>query len=628
MCGICGFSGPPDEALLRKMAQTIVHRGPDEDGFYADGRMNLGMRRLSIIDLATGHQPITNERRTVWTVFNGEIYNYEELRRDLIARGHTFYTDHSDTEVIVHLYEEFGAAFPNKINGMFAIALWDTEKDIMLLVRDRLGVKPLFYAEMRGALVFGSEIKAILEHPSYRREMNFEAVYHYFSMKHVPAPLTAFKGIYALSPGEMLTYTRGRTTLERWWKVCFTEDESMDETFASGRIFTLLEEATRLRMKSDVPFGAYLSGGVDSSAIVALMSGMSRKPVKTFSLGYEDELKNKEADLFYARKVSEQYRTEHHEYIMSFRELIEDIGDVVRAFDQPFSGTISTFFLTKIIRKHVKVALSGDGADEIFGSYLSHRIAQPMAHYHALLGGKRAGGEWTDQEKRLFLPVDIDYLETLHRKSGGDEVRWRYGLLLATDDDKRKMLGAAFKTKGTIASTLSLLEQYYSSVSSRNPLNRVLEMELSTLFPDQVLAFVDFLSMAHSVEIRSPFLDYRLVEFVATIPGRLKIRDGVVKDILKRSVGHVLPEGIVSRPKEGFVLPVFDWMMDRMRGFCADVLSPGRLDKHGLLQKEYVNTMVKDYYAGNRSLAGRLWNMMMFQIWWERYFGSGTYVNN
>lgn len=624
MCGICGFTGSPDENVLKRMTALIIHRGPDEDGYYADGNINLGMRRLSIIDVTTGHQPIHNEDRSIWTVFNGEIYNFQELRKELEEKGHRFYTDHSDTEVVVHLYEEYGAGFVHRINGMFAIALWDKEKERLLLIRDRMGVKPLFYAVINGNLIFGSEIKAILAHPAYSRDLSYEGVYHYFTFKNIPAPLTAFKDIYSLLPGEMLTFSKGKATKERWWKIHFNENESYDESYVKERILALLEDATRLRMISDVPFGAYLSGGVDSSSVVALMTRFADKPIKTFSLGYEDELKNKEADIYYARKVSKAYHTEHYEYIMSSQELVEDIENVITAFDQPFSGTISTYFLSKLIKKHVKVALSGDGADELFGSYLSHRVAQPMYHFKKLKAEVKAKEEWNsfiDKKKDLFAPCDIPFLEGLFKISQGDEVAWRYSLCLFSDEEKDALFTENFRRSSNGAGSLNLLKGHFKSLSAKTPLNRILEMEWNTQLPDQVLAFLDFLSMAHSVEIRSPFLDYRLVEFAATIPGNMKIKNGNVKDILKNTVDSLLPQGITNRPKEGFVLPVFDWMVEKLRDYSLDVLSEKRLTKHNLLNTDVVKNILSDYYSGNKSAAGKVWNLMMFQVWWEKYFG-------
>lgn len=622
MCGICGFTGKPNEDILRRMTQTIVHRGPDDDGFYSDGHVNLGMRRLSIIDVETGQQPIHNEDKTLWTVFNGEIYNFVELREELLAQGgHTFYTDHSDTELIVHLYEEYGEEFVHKLNGMFAIALWDASEETLLLIRDRMGVKPLFYTLVNGELIFGSEIKTILAHPSYQQAPNYEGLYHYFTFKHVPAPLTAFQDIYSLLPGELLVFKRGEVQTRRYWKVQFQEQNDCADQAVRDTIFSLLEDAVRVRMRCDVPFGAYLSGGVDSSCVVALMTRFAEKPVTTFALGYEDELKNKEADLYYARKVSEAYGTDHHEYIMSYRELVGDIEDIVGSFDQPFSGTISTYFLTKLIARHVKVALSGDGADELFGSYLSHRTAQPMYHFKRL-ADKITQNALTEKEKNFLKPCDIEYLKDLFaRSNGGDDLGWRYQIYLFRDDEKAKLLSENLMNNDNRTSTFDVIQGYFNMLTSGDPLNRILEMEWNTQLPDQVLAFVDYLSMAHSVEVRSPFLDYRLVEYVATIPGSLKIRNGIVKDILKRTVEPLLPKGITQRPKEGFVLPVFDWMMGQLRDYSQDILSEKRLHRHGLFNSEYVRQMIDAYYSGEKRLVGRVWNIMMFQVWWEHYFG-------
>jgi asparagine synthase (glutamine-hydrolysing) len=620
MCGICGFTGGPDNAVLHRMTRTIMHRGPDEDGFYSDDKVSLGMRRLSIIDVATGHQPVHNENRTIWVVFNGEIYNYTELRSDLEKNGHLFYTHHSDTEVIVHLYEQYGLDFPHKINGMFAIALWESSNQKLILIRDRMGVKPLFYSVVNGQLIFGSEIKAILAHSNCKKEMDYEGIYHYFSLKNIPAPFTAFKNIQVVLPGESIKYSSSKISKEKWWTVKFEENENIAESDAERQIVTLLEDATRLRMRSDVPFGAYLSGGVDSSSIVALMTRYSNIPIKTFALGYEDDLKNKEADLFYARLVSKAYKTEHYEYIMSAKELADDIEKVIYSFDQPFSGTISTFFLSKLIAKHVKVALSGDGADELFGSYLSHRTARPI-YFYRLLREKAIAEKLTGDEKLLLAPCDLNFLEDLYIRSGGDEASWRYCLCQISDSEKRLLLSEDFTRNIVGARTLQLIRNNFISLTAKDPLNRILEVEWNTQLPDQVLAFIDFLSMAHSVEVRSPFLDYRLVEFAATIPGNLKIKRGSVKDILKHAVAPLLPEGIVARPKEGFVLPIYDWMVDKLRKYCLDVLSEDRLKRHGLFNDNAVKAIITGWHQNSKAESSKIWSLVMFQIWWEQYFG-------
>jgi asparagine synthase (glutamine-hydrolysing) len=623
MCGICGFTGPEDKDTLNAMVQSIVHRGPDEDGFFSDGSVNLGMRRLSIIDLESGSQPMHNEDRSLWCICNGELYNFQELRTRLGSLGHRFYTDHSDVETIVHLHEQYGEDFPSEINGMFAIALWDSRKKSLLLIRDRMGVKPLFYAQAGGRVIFGSEIKAILKHPAYSPEPDYASLYHYLSLKNIPSPMSAFAGVQSLLPGEMVRIdANGSVTRRRWWKVFHREDDSLTEAVTTKRIVEILDDATRLRMISDVPFGAYLSGGVDSSTIVALMTRHAGKAVTTFSLGYEDELSNKEADLYHARRVSKQFNTDHHEYIMSSSELVEDVARVIEAFDQPFSGTISTYFLSKLITQHVKVALSGDGADEIFGSYLSHRVAAPMKRF-GQMSERAFSGELTKEEIASLRPCDVDFLKGLYERAGHSarEVDWRYQLYVTTDEGKSSLISDEFRRRIGQTSTRSLIEHYFNDLSARDPLNRMLEMEWNTQLPDQVLAFVDFLSMAHSVEVRSPFLDYRLVEFAATIPGEMKIQGGNVKDILKRAVAPLLPEGIVNRPKEGFVLPVFDWMTGKLSPYIEGVLSPERLSRHGLIDLAAAADVRERFLSGDRSYSASVWNLMMFQLWWEEYFG-------
>jgi len=620
MCGISGFTGKPDQSVLEKMSRVLHRRGPDEEGFYSNGRINLGFQRLSILDLAKGNQPIHNEDKTLWSVLNGEIYNYADLRQTLIQNGHRLYTEHADSELIVHLYEMYGKDFIHKMNGMFAFALWDDQEKKLILSRDRMGVKPLFYAEIEGEIVFSSEIKGILNYPKYSPSPNFEALYHYFSFKNIPAPLTAFKGIYSLLPGETIQFSKGKIEKERWWTLKFEDSEDLDESRFEKEILNLLEDSVRLRMQCDVPFGACLSGGLDSSLVVGLMTRFTSKPISTFALGYEDGLKNKDADIFSARKVSKFFNTEHHEYFMSSKELVEDIDNVINAFDQPFSGTISTYFLSKLIKKHVKVALTGDGSDEQFGSYLSHRLAQPMFYLPRLLNKIQNGINLTKEEENQLKPCDIDFLVDLYERSGEGEVAWRCNLYLQTDQDKQKLLTSNFLEKIHGAETKALVEGHFSSLTAKDPLNRILEMEWKTQLPDQILAFVDSLSMAHSVEMRSPFLDYRFVEYAASIPGGFKIRNGRVKSILKQAALSVLPEEIVDRPKEGFVLPVFDWMTQQMKDYNMDMLSAKQLKKHNFFDEKQIELLLKDYYSGNKANAGKIWNLMMFQVWWNNFF--------
>jgi asparagine synthase (glutamine-hydrolysing) len=616
MCGICGFVGSRGIETLQPMMRTLVHRGPDEDGSWIGQGVALGMRRLAIIDVETGQQPMFNEDGDVAVVFNGEIYNFLELRKELMATGHRFRSDHSDTEVIVHLYEEHGDEFLHKLNGMFAIALWNARSRRLLLARDRVGIKPLYFALLGSGLVFGSEPKAVLAHPDVSRQPDLVALHHYFSYKNVPAPWSAFAAIRQLRAGELLTFENGTAKVRRWWRINFRNDPEVSEGEATASIRALLEDSVRLQMRSDVPVGAYLSGGVDSSTVVALMSKMGANNIKTFTLIYDNASDQKDADRTFARKVSNIYGTDHHEHMVRPNDVSRHLDDILTAFDEPFSGAISTFFLTQSIAEHVKVALSGDGADELFASYLPHRLAQPLA-YAAAYPWALTEGANADRDLLAPFEREPDRLKALLAR--GDEAARRMAQYLAADADKRAMYTEQMCNAIGDASTEALTRELYASCTSTDPLNRSLFVDFETVLPDQVLPFVDRLSMAHSVEVRPPFLDHRLVELVATLPGCMKIKHGRVKSILKDAVQDLLPEGLVNRPKEGFVMPINDWILDKLENYVRASLSPQRLRRHGLLEPTAIANLFGRYYAGEIHLASRIWNLVTFQLWWERY---------
>jgi asparagine synthase (glutamine-hydrolysing) len=575
------------------------------------------MRRLSIIDITGGHQPMFNEDGTVVAVFNGEIYNFPELQKKLVSAGHRFRSDHSDTETIVHLYEEYGDDFLDHLNGMFAIALWDAGRQRLILARDRVGIKPLYFARTPNGIVFGSEIKALLEHPDVSRRPNFEALYHYLSFKNTPSPSSAFADIEQLRPGELAIINNNQLSLKTWWMVRFCENSQTSEEEAAFTIRSLLEDSVKLQMRSDVPFGAYLSGGVDSSSVVALMSRMSGgHAVKTFSLVYDDDVKHKAEDQKFARMVSSIYGTQHHEHLLSATEAVESVEGVLEAFDEPFSGVTSTYFLTRLISRHVKVALSGDGADELFGSYLSHRLAQPLAHLRAL---QAAGRPLTDIDCESVRPFQdrLPYLKDI--LSRGDEADQRLALYLWDDQGKQELTTPLFRELAHHAFTRDQVASTFNQVATDDPLNRALAYDFATLLPDQVLPFVDRLSMAHSVEVRPPFLDHRLVEYAATIPGHMKIRSGREKHILKEAMRGLIPDEILSRRKEGFVLPVDQWLLSELRPIVEDRLSESNLASHGMLQPSAVRHILDLHFSGQANNGPRIWNIFMFQVWWDRY---------
>ena len=617
MCGIAGFVGPSNPALLERMVSSLTHRGPDEVGYWSAAQVSLGMRRLSIVDLAGGQQPVFNEDRTVAVCFNGEIYNHRALRADLVARGHRFRSDHSDTEVIVHLYEEHGDDFARELNGMFAIALWDLRAERLLLVRDRVGIKPLYFAALpAGGLVFGSEPKAILLHPEVGRDPDFTALHHYFSLKNVPAPLSAFRAIRQLGAGELLVLRDGAIERRRWWRPRFGEVDAALPADAPQRLLALLEDAVRLQMQADVPFGAYLSGGVDSSAVVALMSRQGGGRVRTFTLTYDDDdLPNKDADRHFARQIAARFDTEHHERQIGHRALVPAIEHVVEAFDEPFSGVISTYFLTDLIADHVKVALSGDGADELFGSYAPHRLALPIA-----LCDRPAGSRPTAAERAELAQMAIDPGLAERFAAARDAAAARMAFALHDDAAKQVLYNPAMTAAIAGARTEDLIRARMAEAGTGDPVNRMLHLDFETLLSDQVLPFVDRLSMAHSVEVRPPFLDHRLVEFANALPGSAKVGPGRTKHVLKQALRGVLPDAVLDRPKEGFLMPVNHWLARFHEDWVRSVLAPGRLARHGLLRTEAVGALVDGFHRRPDSRGGdRVWNLLMFQLWWERY---------
>lgn len=590
------------------MNAALEHRGPDSAGFWEGAGISLGMRRLAIIDVATGEQPVFNEDRSIAVVFNGEIYNYVELRADLLRGGHRFSTDHSDTEVIVHLYEEHGLDFLYYLNGMFAIALWDQRRRELVLARDRLGIKPLFFSRLRNGVAFGSEPKALLEHPEVSREPNLVALHHYLSLKNVPAPLSAFQQIEQLRSGEVAVCRDREIIRRRWWRPSFDRVVDIDEAEAAREIRRLLEDSVRLQMRSDVPFGAYLSGGLDSSSIVSLLAQCGAGKIKTFTLVYDDDFSNKDNDRRFARVVAERYGTEHYEHLVKFDDLPAQLDQVVRAFDEPFSGVISTYFITQSIAQHVKVALSGDGADELFASYLPHRIAAPLAAY---------GDGRNDPDSFVPFENDVARLAALHAR--GDEAARRMGLYLLDDEAKNALYAPAMREAVGEHTTEALIRGQLATCRSNDPTNRALFLDLNTLLPDQVLPFVDRLSMAHSVEVRPPFLDHRLVEFACSLPGHFKIKAGRVKSILKDAMRDLLPADLVARPKEGFIMPINEWLVGHLGSYVRAILAPGKVKRQGLFQPNAIREILEAHFSGRRHFGNQIWNLVMLQLWWETY---------
>ena len=611
MCGIAGVFGRGDAATVARMSSALEHRGPDDELVVAGERFALGVRRLAIVDVEGGRQPVSNEAATVWAAQNGELYGFERIRLELLEAGHVLHT-RCDTEVLPHLWEEHGERLPERIDGMFAVAVWDDEQNRGLLARDRTGKKPLYWLRRDDALFFASEIKALLHVPGFERRIDPESLHHYLGYKHVPHPRSIFAGIHALPPGHALVYEpRREPRIFPYWQLEFGGAGEVDADEAAERLHELLRAAVERRLMGDVPIGFFLSGGIDSSLSTALAAELSPGAIKTFTLTYGEDstTEGKEADRRWARSVAERYGTDHHEETVDFQRFPDTIRPILRCFDEPFAGVVSTYFLSELIARHVKVALSGDGADELFGSYRSHRLAVPLAEWTA--GRRNGAGEFTTAElERLAEPEDW---------------AWRAKLLVFSDAEKRELYSPDAAAAAAPVATVEHLRRSFDPLTARDPLNRILEAEFRTVLPDQVLAFVDRLSMAHSLEVRTAYLDTAVVEYVASLPGGLKIRNGETKHLLKRVAARYFPEEMVRRPKEGFVMPVTRWLLDDLEEYVRDTLSGSALARHGLFDPAAVSALVDGFYRerGDYTFGNKLLALVVFQEWHDLYMSGG-----
>lgn len=611
-----------EAAQVHRMCQTIVHRGPDDEGVYAEGHVGLGMRRLSIIDLSGGHQPIHNEDKTIWIVFNGEIYNFPELRRGLEERGHVLYT-HSDTEVIVHLYEELGADCVKKLRGMFALALYDEKKQSLLLARDRLGKKPLHYAMHQGRLLFGSEIKTILAVAPELAQTDPEGLLQYFYFGYIPDPRTAFQGIHKLPPGHVLEYADGKTKTREFWDVpAYGTHGTMSEDECLAELERRLEEAVRIRLISDVPLGALLSGGVDSSIIVALMARASAQPVKTFSIGFEAEQFN-EAE--YARLVAKRFGTDHHELVLN-PNLEETLSFLSGMLEEPFgdSSMLPTYYVSRMARQHVTVALSGDGGDELFAGYDRYLIAMERRKFDRIpnwvgrvyrdqvhpwipagMYGKNLAWNASLRARDRYLD-DVSYLPALHRE--------------------RSLFSEDFlQMAEQLPDPLEQWQHYYDHAPASDSLSRLLYLDTKTYLTADILAKVDRMSMATSLEVRVPMLDHEFVEWVAALPVEWKFRMGNRKFILKKLAERLgIPSELLHRRKQGFQLPLVEWMRDSMKDQYLRVLLEPRTLQRGYFKPEAVRILIDEHTRGRRNRSGILWRMLVLELWHRNFMEAGA----
>ncbi len=610
MCGIAGIvnleGGPVVPGDVRRMCDVMRHRGPDDEGLYLGACAGLGMRRLSIIDLETGRQPIHNEDRTVWVVLNGEIYNFRELRQDLKSRGHAFYTL-TDTETIVHLYEEYGDRCVDHLRGMFAFALWDEKQRRLLLARDRLGVKPLYYAEIAGRLVFASELKALLELSYVEPEINWRAASHLFTFLTTPASDSIVQGVHKLPAAHLLVATPGRRArVFPYWDVRFAPDRDRTAGDLVEELRALVDESVRLRLVSDVPLGAFLSGGLDSSAVVASMARHLPGPVKTFTIGFKDRAFDESA---HARRVAREFGTEHHELVLE-PDVIDIVEDIAWHLDEPFGDTsaIPTYMVSKLAAGHVKVVLSGDGGDELFAGYDKYtvearrRALRLPGPARRIIGAVAAllppGMKGRNFLRNLALDAPHRYLDesTLFRR----------------DDKERLFLPEVLGRMGDgdpWSEELGYLER-----ADGHWLSAARYMDLKAYLPLDILTKVDRMSMAHSLEAREPLLDHRLVEFAATIPPEMMLRGGTTKWIFKEAMRGILPDDIIDRRKHGFAVPLGRWFRGKLGGFVRDLLLTKRSRERGIFNPAAIENLVRSHEEGRR-LDLEVWTLLSFELW-------------
>jgi asparagine synthase (glutamine-hydrolysing) len=614
MCGIAGFidverSRDNAEQLIDRMCRVIRHRGPDDQGVWVGDGVALGMRRLSIIDLAGGHQPIFNEDQSILVVLNGEIYNYRELQKELQERGHHFRTN-SDTEAIVHAYEEYGDDCVKHLRGMFTLAIWDRNRRRLLAARDRFGKKPLNYYWDGERLIFGSEIKSILE-AGIPREVNHIALDEYLVYRCVPAPNTLFRGVMKLPAAHILVYENGQISTKRYWELPFTPTCRDDEATAIERTRALLKEAVEVRLMSEVPLGAFLSGGIDSSMVVGLMSSMMSQPVKTFSIGFEED---DFSELPYARQIAQHFGTDHHEFFVR-PELVSVLPQLVWAYDEPFADAsmLPTYYVSKLAREHVTVVLTGDGGDEIFGGYTPYRrewlVSRIPPMLRSLLGfGSRFMPDGMRGKKRLGGLLD-DLPD-----------RVLQSCMLFAAESRPSMYSPAYFAQVRDHNPYERLTGEFRAVSDLDVTAQLQYVDVRAYLTNDILVKVDKASMFNSLETRAPLLDQCLVEYVASLPSATRTRNGVLKYLLKRVAADLLPAEILTRPKQGFGVPIKHWFRGDLNGYASELLLSPKAQQRGIFDPEFIGKILQAR-AGTTLMnhGSAIWTLLCLELWFQIY---------
>ncbi len=624
MCGIVGYlklnGETVDTNIIESMCQTIVHRGPDDVGSYIKDNIGIGMRRLSIIDLETGKQPISNENNSLYIVFNGEIYNYKELRPDLVTKGHTFKTN-SDTEVILHLYEEYSEGCLKYLNGMFAFAIWDEKNKELFCARDRLGIKPFYYMLDKNRLIFGSEIKAILEEKNLDLELDLEALSQYLAFEFIPFPGTLIQSIKKLPPGHFLYADSSGVKIRQYWSAEEIEEKERSEEETVEELESLLRDSVRLRLRSDVPFGAFLSGGIDSSSIVGQMTGLLDSKPKTFSIGFHDKSYN---ELSYAAQVAGLFGTDHTDQVIE-PSAIDLIENLINYMDDPIGdfSIFPTYLVSRLAREKVKVILSGDGGDELFGGYDTY-IAQKLYRYYSLIPFHLR--KYIIQPLANILPPTEKkkgVINKIKRFVGGtsmpeqyDHFRW---MIFLRPEENNHIFSDEVSRSIDAGSAFSFITRYLDK-NRLCGINRSMYLDIKTYLVDNILVKVDRMSMATSLEARVPFLDHRVVEFALSIPQDLKIKNFKTKYVLKKMTEKMLPDNVINKPKQGFSIPMKNWLKGPVKPMMTDMLSYDRIEKQGIFNPDYIETMMKDHLDNRMNNSHQIWSLMLFQLWMERFY--------
>ncbi len=621
MCGICGqvrWDGrAPERALIEGMCAAQEHRGPDSRGVYLDNASGLGIQRLRVIDLATGDQPIRNEDGSVVVILNGEIYNFRELRARLERAGHRFATA-SDTEVIVHLYEEEGSRCVRSLHGMFGLAIWDARRHRLVLARDRVGKKPLFYSLRDGALSFASELRALLQDAEIPRDLDFEALDAYLALRWIPAPLSAFEAVRKLPPASILTLEGGQVEIERYWELDYGRTpESHDEQELVEELRERLRAAVRRRMVSDVPLGAFLSGGIDSSAVVATMAEQSSRPVRTFSIGFTS---SRYDELSQARLIAERFGTDHEELVVT-PDAVEILPQIVRQYGEPFadSSAIPSFYLAELARRKVTVALNGDGGDESFAGYSRYvanlaldraaRLPLPLRRSVAgLAGALPSSGRIQSTSSRLRRLAAAAALDAPQRHASYLTQLNRTQRLDLYTPELRARVGGASVAEDAI-------ERRWRAATASDALGRMLYVDVGLFLPDDLLTKIDIATMAHSLEARSPLLDHELMEFAASLPSRLKVAGREKKVALRAAFRGSIPNEILDAPKQGFVVPMAEWLRGELKDLAYDVLLDSTARERGYFAPDSVRALLDRHISGSEDRSGAIWALLVFELW-------------